>query len=102
MQFNPKEHPLRRRNALTGEWVMVSPHRTKRLREGQVEKSAPEQRPQYDPNCYLCPGNQRAGGLGNPHYKSTLVFTNDFAALIPDAPEIAGEHPITMCAEHAA
>ena len=60
--FEPTEHPHRRRNALTGEWVLVSPHRTKRPWQGQVEKSAAAPRPGYDPRCYLSPGNKRAGG----------------------------------------
>jgi UDPglucose--hexose-1-phosphate uridylyltransferase len=76
----------RRRNALTGEWVLVSPHRTQRPWQGAVEKVPPNERPQYDPNCYLCPGNERAGGVRNPQYTSTFVFENDFAALKKDAP----------------
>ena len=56
------EHPHRRLNLLTGEWVLVSPHRTKRPWQGQVEKVTVAQRPAYDPTCYLCPGNERAGG----------------------------------------
>ncbi|MCW5844230.1 MAG: UDP-glucose--hexose-1-phosphate uridylyltransferase, partial [Caldilinea sp.] len=84
--FEPTEHPHRRRNALTGEWVLVSPHRTKRPWQGQVEKSAPETRLPYDPTCYLCPGNERAGGKRNPQYASTFVFDNDFAALLPGSP----------------
>jgi UDPglucose--hexose-1-phosphate uridylyltransferase len=80
---------------LTGEWVLVSPHRTKRPWQGQVEKPIPEQRPAYDPGCYLCPGNRRAGDAQNPVYDSTFVFTNDFAALLPDVPEASSdEHPL--------
>ncbi|MBW7882316.1 MAG: UDP-glucose--hexose-1-phosphate uridylyltransferase [Caldilineaceae bacterium] len=84
--FEPTEHPHRRRNALTGDWVLVSPHRTKRPWQGQVEKAAVEKLPAYDPKCYLCPGNARAGGNQNPAYTSTFVFDNDFAALLPDGP----------------
>lgn len=84
--FDPTEHPHRRRNLLTGEWVLVSPHRTKRPWLGQVEKGTPDHRPAYDPKCYLCPGNERAGGQYNPAYTSTFVFENDFAALLPDGP----------------
>ncbi len=57
------EFPHRRYNALTGDWVLVSPHRTKRPWLGRVEPSAPDNRPQHDPKCYLCPGNERANGL---------------------------------------
>jgi UDPglucose--hexose-1-phosphate uridylyltransferase len=87
MQFNPTDHPHRRLNLLTGEWVLVSPHRNKRPWLGQVEKPPPDDRPQYDPTCYLCPGNQRAADARNPVYESTFVFTNDFAALLPDVPQ---------------
>ena len=76
--------PHRRLNALTGEWLLVSPHRTQRPWQGQVEATPADQRPAYDPTCYLCPGNQRAGGLQTPKYLSTYVFDNDFAALLPD------------------
>jgi UDPglucose--hexose-1-phosphate uridylyltransferase len=81
------EHPHRRYNPLSREWVLVSPHRTKRPWQGQVEKTAREEKPSYDPTCYLCPGNPRAGGAKNPPYTSTFVFTNDFAALLPEVPQ---------------
>jgi UDPglucose--hexose-1-phosphate uridylyltransferase len=76
--------PHRRLNRLTGEWLLVSPHRTARPWQGQVEEAIPEQRPAYDPSCYLCPGNERAGGARTPRYTSTFVFDNDFAAMVPD------------------
>jgi UDPglucose--hexose-1-phosphate uridylyltransferase len=78
--------PHRRRNALTGEWVLVSPHRTDRPWQGQTETPPTADRPRYDPACYLCPGNARAGGARNPAYTDTFVFDNDYAALLPDTP----------------
>ena len=85
-EFTFTEHPHRRYNPLSREWVLVSPHRTKRPWQGQVETTAPEGRPAYDPKCYLCPGNVRANGEHNPQYEQTFVFENDFAALLPDTP----------------
>ncbi len=85
--MNPFSSPHRRFNPLTNEWILVSPHRTQRPWLGQVEKNALDSRPAYDPNCYLCPGNARAGGRQNPVYEQTFVFDNDFAALVPDTPE---------------
>ncbi len=76
------EHPHRRYNILTGEWVLVSPHRTKRPWQGKVEKADTSHKASYDATCYLCPGNERAGGFQNPNYPDTFVFTNDFAALL--------------------
>src|SRR2546428_45475 len=76
--------PPRRWNPLTGEWLLVSPQRTARPWQGQVETAPAEQRPAYDPTCYLCPANARAGGVRNPDYTGTFVFENDFAALRPD------------------
>ena len=54
--------------------------------KARVEKTALEQRPAFDPTCYLCPGVERAGGVVNPNYTETFAFTNDFAALLSDTP----------------
>jgi UDPglucose--hexose-1-phosphate uridylyltransferase len=84
--FDWKKEPHRRYNPLTREWVLVSPHRTARPWQGQVEDTDVARQPEYDPKCYLCPGNERVGGARNPVYSSTFVFDNDFAALKPDTP----------------
>ncbi len=86
MTFDSEHHPHRRYNPLTGQWILVSPHRTQRPWQGQQESGGGAERPAYDPTCYLCPGNGRAGGLKNPAYDGTFVFTNDFAAVLPDTP----------------
>ena len=83
--------PHRRYNALTGDWILVSPHRTQRPWQGQQEKSAGDERPEYDPGCYLCPGNIRAGGASNPDYTAPFVFTNDYAAVLPDGSALGFE-----------
>ena len=83
MALNFSEDPHRRYNILTGEWVLVSPHRTKRPWQGKEEKVATKKRPKHDPKCYLCPGNVRANGTLTPKYESTFAFDNDFGALLP-------------------
>lgn len=83
MALNFSEDSHRRYNILTGEWVLVSPHRTKRPWQGKVEKVAQNDRPIHDPKCYLCPDNTRANGSKNPKYEHTYAFDNDFGALLP-------------------
>lgn len=82
--INTNSH--RRYNILTGEWVLVSPHRTKRPWQGKQESTTEGPMITYDENCYLCPGNTRANGEKNPEYTDTFVFQNDFAALLEDIP----------------
>jgi UDPglucose--hexose-1-phosphate uridylyltransferase len=77
-----RDQPHRRWNALTGEWVFVSPHRTQRPWQGKVETAPNSRLPQYDPDCYLCPGNLRANREHNPRYDSTYIFDNDFPSFM--------------------
>lgn len=77
--------PHKRFNPLLREWVLVSPQRTERPWQGKVEKCPATPSVSYDPDCYLCPGNQRAGGKQTPKYSGTYAFDNDFPALLPDA-----------------
>jgi UDPglucose--hexose-1-phosphate uridylyltransferase len=97
--FDWKQDPHRRYNPLTREWVLVSPHRTARPWQGQVEEAAAGRQQVYDPECYLCPGNSRAGGVRNPQYASTFVFDNDFAALKPATPLARFEQEGLLIAE---
>lgn len=82
------QNPHRRLNILTGEWVLVSPHRTKRPWQGKTENETIIDRPKHDPNCYLCPGNTRANGITNPNYFKPYSFVNDFSALLEDTAQL--------------
>ncbi len=79
-------YPHRRKNILTGEWILVSPHRSQRPWQGEIADQENQIRPSYDRECYLCPGNKRANGEVNPNYENTFVFTNDYSALIENVP----------------
>jgi UDPglucose--hexose-1-phosphate uridylyltransferase len=85
METTALKSPHRRYNPLLDEWVLCSPHRLQRPWQGQVEDEPPELRPQYDPSCYLCPGNVRANGDHNPAYSHTFAFDNDYPALLPQS-----------------
>jgi UDPglucose--hexose-1-phosphate uridylyltransferase len=77
--------PHRRFNPLLREWIVVSPQRTQRPWQGKIEKSTEISQMEYDPECYLCPGNVRADGVRNAKYESTFAFNNDYPALVPDS-----------------
>mgnify|MGYP006109004535 FL=1 len=89
MNTNFQDYSHKRFNILTGEWVLVSPHRAKRPWQGQNEEISNEKHPTHDPNCYLCAGNTRVNGEENPKYDDVFVFINDFAALQTTSPKFA-------------
>ena len=84
LSFDITKQPHRRFNPLLREWILVSPHRTQRPWQGQVESTAAKSGAEYDSACYMCPGNTRSTGSVNPKYKNAFVFANDFPALLPE------------------
>ena len=93
MSFSSADHPHRRFDPLAGEWVLVSPHRSKRPWLGQVDPVVPDHALSHDPDCYLCPGNRRVTGETNPAYVGPFVFANDFAAIGADLPQPPQQEP---------
>lgn len=90
-------HSHRRQNLLTGEWVLVSPQRSERPWQGQIEAPERELQAGYDPDCFLCPGNERAGGQRNPPYRGGFAFDNDFPALSDEpAQDVFSDNPMLV------
>ena len=94
-----QQHPHRRFNPLTREWILVSPHRTQRPWQGQTEAANSLTEVQYDPKCYMCPGNLRASGNRTPEYEHVFVFDNDYPALLDDTPKTEFKHGDLMVAQ---
>jgi UDPglucose--hexose-1-phosphate uridylyltransferase len=86
IEFDANKQPHRRFNPLLREWILVSPHRTQRPWQGQVESRAAKSEVEYDPTCYMCPGNTRSTGNANPQYENVFIFDNDFPALLAEGP----------------
>ncbi|TFU05965.1 UDP-glucose--hexose-1-phosphate uridylyltransferase [Polymorphobacter arshaanensis] len=93
--------PERRLNLLSGDWVLVSPQRVSRPWQGATEDDAAPPPPSYDPECYLCPGNARVGGVHNPDYAGVNVFDNDFPALLPGVVRATPADPLLVAEPEA-
>jgi UDPglucose--hexose-1-phosphate uridylyltransferase len=98
LNFDPTDHPHRRYDPLGDEWILVSPHRAKRPWQGQQDAPEVVAQVRHDPDCYLCPGNNRITGEANPDYLGSFVFANDFAALQPDVPAPQAGDPLFRAA----
>jgi UDPglucose--hexose-1-phosphate uridylyltransferase len=99
--FDPVQHPHRRTDPLTGRHVLVSPHRALRPWLGQQDEPDEADLPAHDSACYLCPRNDRVGGVPNPDYPGTYVFENDFPALLGDTPAPPAAHDPLFQSEQA-
>jgi UDPglucose--hexose-1-phosphate uridylyltransferase len=88
--------PHRRYNPLRRQWVLVSPQRTARPWQGQTTKPVAKEHIAYDPACYLCPGNPRAGGASTPKYTGVYAFDNDYPALLPDSVPMPAPEPDSL------
>ena len=97
--FDLKEHSHTRLNILTGDWILVSPHRMKRPWQGKTEEIITDVRPAHDANCYLCPGNKRSDGSQNPDYKEPFAFVNDFSALLENTPSSVSDESNLLVAK---
>ncbi len=82
MTWEQRWHPLRE------EWVIIAAHRQDRPWIGETVEKASKELPDYDADCYLCPGNKRISGIINPHYRQTFVFDNDHACVDWNAPDV--------------
>ncbi|KAI3404928.2 GAL7 [Candida oxycetoniae] len=91
-EFDFTNHSHRRYNPLIDRYVLCSPHRAKRPWQGAKEEIKKTQLPEYDPKCYLCPGNIRATGDVNPKYQSTYIFLNDYPAVKLDQPDYTDDN----------
>jgi UDPglucose--hexose-1-phosphate uridylyltransferase len=80
MTWEERWHPLRE------EWVIIAAHRQDRPWSGETVASQVNPIPDYDPDCYLCPGNERVSGKTNPDYDQVFVFDNDHPSVALDAP----------------
>ena len=72
-------HPLRR------EWVVYAAHRNTRPWNFAARQQTVSDL-EYDPGCYLCPGNKRVNGDVNPEYKEIYIFENDHPVVGLNAP----------------
>jgi UDPglucose--hexose-1-phosphate uridylyltransferase len=97
--INLTKHPHRRFNPLLREWILVSPHRTDRPWQGQMEAVSAPSMQKYDPTCYMCPGNKRSTDAENPDYKKIFVFDNDFPALLSNTPTASSSTNNLLIAE---